>query len=79
MVLKGTDSKGNLLQRTDPAVVATSSVTVSVAMDTSGGFSVTPGESVNVNITLTNNGTADTYTLNISDSEGFYEDVEPSV
>ena len=78
VVITGTDSKGHPFRRCDPVVVTRSQVILTVNMDSSGRFTVKPGEVLKVNITVINRSPSiDTYNLNVSDTESFYDSIDP--
>ena len=79
MVLEGKDKQGNKIQRWHEAVVTTAKNTVRVTVDGIGNYNVIEGESINVNVSVTNAGDQDaTYVLTISDSQEYFQSLSAS-
>ena len=80
VVIEGTDAGGNPFRRCDPVVVVKSDVIIKVIMDSSGKFTMQPGDVLKVNITVENRSPyTDTYTVSVSDTEGLYQGTDPDM
>jgi hypothetical protein len=78
VVLVGTDSSGNTVQRMDPTLL--SPVTVKVDMDvatTEEFLTLKPGESLTVDVNIVSIGDPVTWYIYVTDTQGFYTGRSP--
>ena len=78
MVMVGQDIQNNLIQRYDTAVTTTSQSKLQLELTESGSPTITAGETMEIGIQITNIGSRLTYTVSVSDSEGYFVSVHPS-
>lgn len=78
MVMVGKDTSGNTLQRYNTAVTTTSHNKLQLELAMPGSPTVPAGESVEIALRISNIGSTATYTVSVSDSEGYFQAVQPS-
>ena len=78
MVMIGEDTQNNFIQRYDTTVTTTSQSKLQLELTESGSPTITAGETTDMNFTITNIGSPLTYTVSVSDSEGYFVSLHPT-